>query len=138
MLLRGRSGQGKSDLALRAICRPMRLPGEAVAEPFELVSDDQTVLRAARGRVLASPPETLRGMLELRGIGIVSVPFATGLPLALVVDLTDAPVERLPAYPGATVTLLGGRFDVVEIAPFEASAPEKIAFALARSVAASR
>lgn len=138
VLLRGRSGQGKSDLALRAICRPLRLPGEVHAEPFELVSDDQTMLRAAGNQVMAHAPETLRDQLEVRGIGIVNMPSTAGLPLALIVNLTAAPIERLPDYPGASEILLGGRFDVVEIAPFEASAPEKIALALARSVEGGR
>lgn len=138
VLLRGRSGQGKSDLALRAICRPLRLPGERVDQPFELVSDDQTVLRRAGGEVLASAPAPLRDLLEVRGIGIVTVPAVGGQPLALVVDLTEVATERMPDYPCAGEMLLGRRFDVIEIAPFEASAPEKIALALARSVAAGR
>ncbi|MGI9477331.1 MAG: HPr kinase/phosphorylase [Hyphomicrobiaceae bacterium] len=135
VLLRGRSGQGKSDLALRALCRPLQLPGEAAPAPFQLVSDDQTVLTAVDGVVLASSPAPLRDLLEVRGIGIIDAATTSDVPLALVVDLTTTDIERLPEFPGAYATLLGLRFDVVPVAPFEAAAPEKVALALARSVA---
>lgn len=134
VLLRGSSGQGKSDLALRAICRPMQLPGETSPEPFQLVSDDQTFLKVAGGRVVAASPDPICDLLEVRGIGIVRVPSTTELPLALVVDLTNSAIERLPDFPGAYAMLLDRQFDLVQIAPFEASAPEKIALALARSM----
>ncbi len=133
VLLRGASGQGKSDLALRAICRPLQLPGELSPQPFQLVSDDQTVLKVAGDQVVASPPDPLRDLLEVRGIGIVRARSSAGLPLALVVDLTNSAIERLPDFPGAYAMLLDRQFDLVQIAPFEASAPEKIALALARS-----
>jgi serine kinase of HPr protein (carbohydrate metabolism regulator) len=135
VLLRGTSGAGKSDLALRAIMRPLLLPGDASPAPFELVSDDRTVLHLAGDSVVASAPEPLRGLLEVRGIGIVALPSLGDVPLALVVDLSAGEIERLPEYPGARTTLLGRAFDVVEIAPFEASAPEKVALALARATA---
>ncbi len=135
VLLRGASGQGKSDLALRAICWHIQLPGETAPEPFRLVSDDQTVLSAVGRSVLTSPPEPLRNLLEVRGIGIMPVPAVCDVPLALVVNLSQSDIDRMPEYPGAHVTLLGQRFDVVEVAPFEAAVLEKIALALARSMA---
>ena len=134
VLLRGASGAGKSDFALRAICRPLQLPGETTTEPFRLVSDDQTVLTISGNAVLATAPAPLRALLEVRGIGLVNVPATAELPLALVVDFTDAEMERMPDYPGPLANVLGHCFDLVQIAPFEASAPEKVALALARSV----
>ena len=134
VLLRGASGAGKSDLALRAICRPVQLPGEPNAEAFQLVSDDQTVLTAAGDNVLAGAPGPLRDLLEVRGLGLVDVPAIVDLPVALVVDLTGAEIERMPDEPGPGTSLLGRRFESVQIAPFEASAPEKLALALARTV----
>ena len=133
-LIRGGSGAGKSDLALRAISHPIRLPGETALEPFQLISDDQTFLSLRNGTLFTSPPETLRGLIEVRGIGIVSVPSATEVPLALIVDLTETEIERLPAYPGQSEVLHGCSVDVVRVSPFEASAPIKIALALARSI----
>ena len=55
VLLVGPSGVGKSDLALRLI------DGGA-----ELVSDDQTKVCLEKGKLLASPPDKLAGMLEIR------------------------------------------------------------------------
>ena len=134
VLLRGASGAGKSDLALRAVCQPLQLPGESTPEPFRLVSDDQTVLQVAGDAVLARAPGPLRDLLEVRGLGLVDVTAVMDLPLALVVDLTGAAIERMPDHPGPGADLLGHRFDLVQIAPFEASAPEKLALALARSI----
>ena len=65
VLLRGASGRGKSDLALRALSAPLLLPGEQSAQTFELVSDDQTVLTLVNGTLLASAPAALRGKLEV-------------------------------------------------------------------------
>ncbi|MFT5508016.1 MAG: HPr kinase/phosphorylase [Hyphomicrobiaceae bacterium] len=134
VLIRGKSGLGKSDLALRAICQPIQLPGEACSQPFQLVSDDQTVLTVRDGLLLTSSPGALRDLIEVRGIGIVSAPTVAGSPLALIVDLVEAEIERMPDYPGATDLLLGYPIDVVRVAPFEVSAPLKIALALARSI----
>lgn len=133
LLIRGRSGQGKSDLALRAIAQPILLPGEADAEPFQLVSDDQTRLEARDGKIYSSAPASLRGLLEVRGIGIIPTSFVTAVPLVLIVDLAAPEVERLPDYPGATETLLGCPMDIITVSAFESSAPLKIALALARS-----
>lgn len=116
VLLRGPSGAGKSDLALRLIDRG------AV-----LVSDDYTALSAVDGRLLASPPATIRGMIEIRGVGIVELPFAQNVPVCLVADLTDAP-PRLPEP--AEVTIEGVAIPAVALAALEASAPIKLEHAL--------
>ena len=72
VLIAGRSGSGKSDLALRLIDRG------AV-----LVSDDYTFVRRADGRLLASPPDTIAGRIELRGVGIVEMANLRDVPVAL-------------------------------------------------------
>ncbi|WP_448586208.1 HPr kinase/phosphorylase [Thermaurantiacus sp.] len=87
LLLLGRSGAGKSDLALRLIDRG------AV-----LVADDRVALTATDGALLASPPPRIAGLLEVRGVGILSLPFLTDVPLRLALDL-DSPPERMPAAP---------------------------------------
>jgi len=86
VLLIGPSGAGKSDLALRLLDRGWRL-----------VADDRVVLHAdAKGRVLASAPAVLAGMIEARGLGILNAPTCAGpVPLVLVLDLAAAP-DRLP------------------------------------------
>ena len=125
VLLRGVSGAGKSDLALRCLhCFPAF---EANAVSFQLVADDQIILsKAEDGRLMASAPEALAGRIEIRGVGIVRVPDVVA-ELRLAVDLvpSDA-VPRLPDYPFPTVDYLGIRIPLIALAPFEASAPLKV------------
>src|SRR5690348_8948521 len=73
--LRGASGSGKSDQALRLIDGGGRL-----------VADDQSELRGAGDAIIASAPPTIAGRIEIRGIGIVPSPAVTA-PLRLVIDL---------------------------------------------------
>ncbi len=83
VLLLGPSGAGKSDLALRLIDRGWRL-----------VADDRVVLATAGGRLLASAPPVLAGLIEVRGLGIMPEP-TVAAPVALALDLAAAP-DRLP------------------------------------------
>lgn len=119
VLIGGRSGQGKSDLALRLIDR-----GAA------LVSDDYTTVRRVGGRLVASAPATIAGRIEVRGIGLLDMASETDAPVALFVDL-DAQIERLPE-PGETRMLAGIAIPVVRLSALEASAPIKVELALAR------
>lgn len=125
VLLRGRSGAGKSDLALRLI------DGGAV-----LIGDDYVELRARGGRLLAAPPRTIAGLLEVRGLGIQRTPCRPG-PIGLVVDLV-APgrVERLPKP--RQVEFLGVKLPLLRLAPFQASTPAKVRLALAAVRAAGQ
>lgn len=117
VLLRGPSGSGKSDLALRLIDR-----GAA------LVSDDYTLVKRIDGRLVATAPDTIRGKMEVRGIGVVAMAALTDAPVALIADLFD-PVDRMPLEP-VHRTVAGIAVPVVKIAPFEASAPIKVELAL--------
>ncbi|BBF69278.1 MULTISPECIES: HPr kinase/phosphorylase [Sphingomonadaceae] len=116
ILLRGPSGSGKSDLALRLIDRG------AV-----LVSDDYTLVKRVDGRLIATAPDTIRGKMEVRGIGIVAMAALSDAPVALIADLFD-PVDRMPLEP-VHRTVAGIDVPVVKIAPFEASAPIKVELA---------
>ena len=130
-LIRGPSGAGKSDLALRCIMSGF--------EPrFDLVSDDQTTVHLQDGNLLAAAPKAITGKLEVRGVGIVTLVPVVGAQVVLLVDLTDGPVERLPAYPGPRESILGQALDRLVLRPFEASAPYKLAIALERAAAARR
>ena len=118
VLLRGPSGSGKSDLALR-----MMDAGAA------LVSDDYVALSAQGDDVLASPPPTIEGLIEVRGLGLVTVPFLPQATIRLVVDLVDRDdVPRLPDPEDCHATLLTDTqpLPLLYLNSFEASAPEKI------------
>ena len=126
VLLRGAPGAGKSDLALRLI------DGGAL-----LVADDQVALESGGESLRAAPPAGIAGLLEVRGIGIVSLPFVPQCPLRLVVDLAAADaIERMPER--AAVELCGHRIAHAVLAPFEASAPAKVRLALAHAAAGQR
>jgi serine kinase of HPr protein (carbohydrate metabolism regulator) len=119
VLLRGRSGSGKSDLALRLI--------DAGAK---LVADDQSELRRDGDTILVRSPAPIAGLIEVRGVGIFPVDFLSNTRLALIVDLV-APqhIERLPEPNNDMI--LGVSLPVIALAPFEASAAAKLRFALA-------
>jgi HPr kinase/phosphorylase len=130
-LLRGPSGSGKSDLALRFLFLARR--GPAALEAPILVADDQVWLVRNGERLLARPPDAIRGKMEVRGVGIVEVKSLMEAELALVVDLVPAlQIERLPEG-DATARLLGVELPRVALFPWEASAPIKLAIALARA-----
>jgi serine kinase of HPr protein (carbohydrate metabolism regulator) len=119
VLLRGPSGSGKSDLALRLIDAGARL-----------VADDQSEVRRDGDRLLVRAPATLDGLLEVRGVGILNVAPLRDVPLALIVDLVaSGAVERLPEPEREEV--LGRAVPRLAAAPFEASAAAKIRAALA-------
>ena len=126
VLLRGAPGAGKSDLALRLIEGGARL-----------VADDQVALTSTGERLFAAPPARIAGLLEVRGIGIVSMEFLSQCPVHLVVDLVQPDkVERSPE--AATIDLCDHRISHVALAPFEASTPAKVRLALSRAAAAGQ
>ena len=116
VLLFGPSGAGKSDLALRLI-----------DEGATLVSDDYTELRASDGALIARAPDTIRGRIEVRGLGIMLVPVADDVRVALAVDL-EPPAERLPEP--AMRVLLDVPVPRVAIDARTASAAAKVRLAL--------
>ena len=100
VLINGPSGSGKSDLALRLLDRG-----------FTLVSDDQTIVRREGDRLIASAPPTIKGKLEIRGIGIVEMETVDNVPVALLVDdlmaFKDAAVFVLERVPSMMFALCG-------------------------------
>jgi serine kinase of HPr protein (carbohydrate metabolism regulator) len=118
VLLRGPSGSGKSDLALRLIDRGACL-----------VADDQTAL-LRRGNVLyASPPPPIAGKLEVRGVGIVEIDHATDQPVAAVFDLAPhGEIERLPEPD--MIDLLGIALPLLRLDPTTVSAAAKVRLAV--------
>jgi serine kinase of HPr protein (carbohydrate metabolism regulator) len=117
VLIGGRSGSGKSDLAMRLIDRG-----------GVLIADDYTFVRRVDGRALASAPPTIAGMIELRGVGLVQFETAVDVPVGLFVDLDQSP-ERLPE-PGDARMLAGVSVPTLALVGLEASAPIKVEAAL--------
>ncbi len=117
ILISGRSGAGKSDLALRLIDRGALL-----------VSDDYTIVRRVSGRLLARAPANIEGRMEVRGLGILPFPFVSDVTVALLVDL-DLDVIRLPEA-REPVSLAGCTVPVVAVRALEPSAPIKVEIAL--------
>lgn len=114
ILLRGPSGSGKSDLALR-------LMDEGAA----LVSDDQTELRRDGNHLTAHPPASIQGMMEVRGLGLFQMPFSPFAKVTLAVDLVDpTSIERLPDPDSESI--LGIIVPRLKLAAFHASTPTKL------------
>ena len=124
VLIIGKSGSGKSDLCLRLI-----------AAGGKLVADDRTELFVKAGKLHARAPKTIAGLIEIRAVGIMELPFAASARIGLVVDLDGKP-ERLPVHkrftPPKALGLPGIEAPLaININAFEASAPAKIAAAMA-------
>jgi serine kinase of HPr protein (carbohydrate metabolism regulator) len=124
VLLRGPSGSGKSDLALRLVDGGARL-----------ISDDLVRIerRGSDLWVMVPPgvPAELRHRIEIRGLGIAALPGEVEAPLALVVDLASAPIsERLP--PAQQCQYLEVGLPLIAVDPFAASAAAKLRLAVKR------
>jgi HPr kinase/phosphorylase len=118
VVLLGASGVGKSDLALRLI-----------DSGATLVADDQVQVEAGETCLLGRPADALAGLLEVRGLGILRLPYCDVSPLGLVVELDRAEVvARLPTR--STYTLLGTDLRYLRLDPREASADAKVRLAL--------
>src|SRR5688572_30651124 len=119
VLIGGPSGLGQSDLALRLLDRG-----------FTLASDDRTIVRKDGTRLVASAPETIKGKLETRGVGIVEMPSVQDVPLALVVELRSD-VQRTPDDSRERL-ILGVGVPLISVDAMTASAASKVAVALDR------
>lgn len=119
VLIEGVSGSGKSDLALRLIDRGATL-----------VSDDYTLIKRLPSGLAAAAAPNIAGRIEVRGIGIVDMPYRENVPVALLVSLS-APPERMPE-PGRSRPIMGFDIPVIILAGLEPSAPIKVELALAQ------
>ena len=85
VLILGDSGSGKSDLALRLI-----------DNGATLISDDISICRKNSNNIYLYCPPEIKGLLEVREIGIITVPFVERIKLRLVVNLKSINNERFP------------------------------------------
>jgi serine kinase of HPr protein (carbohydrate metabolism regulator) len=103
ILIRGRSGTGKSRLAFDLI-----LAGRSgqIANTV-LIGDDRVMVAATAQGLEVTPAEPLAGLIEIRGLGVRRCDFAARAKVGLVVDLAAADAERLP-QPAALRTTIAG------------------------------
>jgi hypothetical protein len=111
LLIKGPPGSGKTSLALALIDRGAGLIG-----------DDGVTLTRDGEALIASPPPRIDGLLEVRGVGLVTINVAAPAPVALILSLGGPAHERLPETPlpmqviaGVAVPVLA--FDPGNIAP---------------------
>ena len=120
ILILGESGAGKSELVLQFI-----------AQGAVLVADDRVELSVRGGKLIARAPKTLAGLIELRGIGVVKLPYKREARIALVVRLTNTKIARVPerAFYDAPVKLPQAARPPLIVQPPGAALTAKIAAA---------
>lgn len=130
ILLVGPPGSGKSDLALRLIDQDGHGSGNILIKST-LVADDQVMVRRQDNRLIASAPHSLKGLMEVRGLGIVQVPAVEEIALTLVLRMTlDETIERMPDPQFDHMDVLGIALPILPMAPFNASAPAFVRIAV--------
>ena len=85
VLIVGRSGSGKSSLAINLL-----------ALGSKLVADDQCELVRKNNSFRISKPASLPKSIEIRGVGLVSVPMVKETSLDWVVNMDEVEKERMP------------------------------------------
>ncbi len=116
ILLIGDSGSGKSDLALRLI------DGGA-----QLIADDYVDITSKGNMLTVAPPKQLEGLIEARGVEILTIPFIRDTELKLAVKLVKCDeVERLPEP--QFFDCLEHKIPLLSLYAFDASTPAKIRF----------
>lgn len=115
VLIEGPSGAGKSDLTLRAL-----------DHGFRLVADDRVMLWACEGVLYGRAPDTLAGLLEMRGLGVTLEPSIAFCRVELIMRCGEP--DRLPKPTFADYS--GLKLPLMVLAPLESSAPAKLRRAL--------
>ena len=113
VLILGDSGSGKSDLALRLI-----------DNGATLISDDISICRKNSNNIYLYCPAEIKGLLEVREIGIITVPFVERIKLRLVVNLKSNNNERFPK--DSCFRILGIKIPIINIEGKNSSAVAKI------------
>ena len=113
VLILGDSGSGKSDLALRLI-----------DNGATLISDDISICRKNLNNIYLYCPPEIKGLLEVREIGIITVPFVERIKLRLVVNLKSINNERFPK--DSSFRILGIKIPIINIEGKNSSAVAKI------------
>ena len=121
VLIRGPSGAGKSRLALELVAAAH----SGCLRFARLVGDDRVHLESVNGRILVRPAQTLAGLIELRGVGILRRDYEPCAVVGLVVDLDAADAQRLPDQ--QTIEIGGINVPRLAVAPGTAALPAVLA-----------
>lgn len=129
ILLLGPSASGKSDLALRFIMTPFPAHFSADKQDRygELVADDQVCLTIKENILWGSAPDNLKGMIEVRHLGIRTIPYKAATPVTHAVMLKN--YKELERYPDESLTyspMQGVTLPLKYLDPFEPSAISKL------------
>ena len=116
ILFRGKSGSGKSELALKFIENKNAV----------LVADDVVELKVRQNKLWGSSPQNIRGLLEIRNVGISRYEYAEEAAVSLLVNLLPAKenLERLPK--NKTENILGVEIPAIDLYAEDATILEKI------------
>jgi serine kinase of HPr protein (carbohydrate metabolism regulator) len=119
VLLRGRSGVGKSDLALRA-----------AAAGWRLVADDRSLVFRSGAGLFARAPKTIAGLIEARGVGVLTLERRAFVQVVLAIDCVEQAngLERVPEWD--MVEIVGVCLPRLGLFAREASAVVKLGMAL--------
>lgn len=85
VLITGEAGSGKSTLGLQLL-----------QLGCDLVADDRVNLTRFGDQIIASSPETIAGLIEARGVGILKASSTPGASIVLAIDLDRTEADRLP------------------------------------------
>lgn len=115
VLIEGPAASGKTELALNMI-----LSGRAV-----LVADDQVIIERENRTLTARPPDNLKGLMQISGIGIAPFDHIAPVPLHLMIELVSP--EAVPLMPEKTEKEIEGlRLPVLKLACHDSAASDKI------------
>ena len=90
-----------------------------------LISDDYTQLMVVNSQLIGSPPDTIKGLMEVRGVGLLRVPYIHSARMdAMVMCDSKESIERLP--PMIHTEIEGIKLRQIRLYPFESSAVAKL------------
>jgi HPr kinase/phosphorylase len=135
VLMRGAPGSGKSRLALQLIDHPGYGTGKTILRA-RLLADDQVDLTHKGKEIIMTPPTSLAGKMEIRGLGIVTLAHARKAALRLVVDMVSGDtLERMPTDRDKETEILGIRFPRLALATTDLAASARLRATLSLLVA---
>ena len=116
ILFRGKSGSGKSELALKFIENKGAV----------LVADDVVVFNMRQNRLIGEASQNIKGLLEIRNVGISRYDFINEAEVSLLVNLVSSKenLERLPK--NKTENILGVEIPAIDLYAEDTTILEKI------------